>query len=201
MDPVEATDPGFATTKKLERARYDRAKMNRFLSSTVFISTVLLIGCSSQNSANNESVSSKPITATNNSPASATSSNSSINSPTEEKGTTFTASHQSPVTEQDLGVPFYPGSKPEPGSDMKLKSADDMNIMSIRTTDDDPDKVGKFYQDIVKKSFSTRKQTSQGVRVNVDGTMPSGAKFSLIALKRTGKVTEVNVAVTTHIKK
>jgi hypothetical protein len=61
------------------------------------------------------------------------------------------------VSEADLGLPFYPGSKPTEGSSMRIVSGTSSNIQVGLHSDDAPDKVAAFYRDKLK-SLSEGKQ-------------------------------------------
>lgn len=58
------------------------------------------------------------------------------------------------VTEQDLGVPFYPGSTEVPNGGMKATTSQGNEALSSRTTTDDPSKVVAFYTEKLGKPES-----------------------------------------------
>jgi hypothetical protein len=76
------------------------------------------------------------------------------------------------VTEAELGVPFYPGSKPVEGGGMRLASGDSTALSMGLHSDDAPDKVAAFYRDKLK-AMSAGKQL-------IDMAMPDGASLSLM---------------------
>lgn len=54
------------------------------------------------------------------------------------------------VSEADLGVPFYPGSKPAEGSSMHMLAAGSSTFQVGMHGDDARDKVAAFYRDKLK---------------------------------------------------
>src|SRR4051812_26913706 len=51
------------------------------------------------------------------------------------------------VSEGDLGLPFYPGSTEQKGGSTVQDLPKQKIVMSVRTSKDDPEQVGKFYKD------------------------------------------------------
>jgi hypothetical protein len=54
------------------------------------------------------------------------------------------------VSEADLGVPFYPGSKPAEGGSMRMVASGSSNFQVGMHSDDAPDKVAEFYREKLK---------------------------------------------------
>jgi hypothetical protein len=54
------------------------------------------------------------------------------------------------VTEADLGVPFYPGSKPTEGGAMRMATNEGSTVQIGLHSEDAPDKVAAFYRDKLK---------------------------------------------------
>jgi hypothetical protein len=76
------------------------------------------------------------------------------------------------VSEAELGVPFYPGSKTLEGGSMRMVNAGTSALRVGLHSDDAPDKVAAFYRDKLK-AMSEGKQL-------VDMSMPDGAAISLM---------------------
>jgi hypothetical protein len=76
------------------------------------------------------------------------------------------------VGEADVGMPFYPGSKPVEGSAMRMASGDSSALRLALHSDDAPDKVAAFYRDKLK-AMSAGKQL-------IDMSSPEGASLSLM---------------------
>jgi hypothetical protein len=54
------------------------------------------------------------------------------------------------ISEAELGLPFYPGSKPTDGASMRIASGTSSNLQVGLHSDDAPDKVAAFYRDKLK---------------------------------------------------
>jgi hypothetical protein len=54
------------------------------------------------------------------------------------------------VSEADLGLPFYPGSKPTEGASMRVVSGTSSTLQVSLHSDDAADKVAAFYRDKLK---------------------------------------------------
>ena len=79
---------------------------------------------------------------------------------------------QARVSEADLGVPFYPGSKQAEGGAMRVAAADTVSVQTSLHSDDAPDKVAAFYRDKLK-AMSEGKQM-------MDMSSGEGAMLSLV---------------------
>ena len=76
------------------------------------------------------------------------------------------------ISEADLGLPFYPGSKPTEGSSMRLVSGASSTLQVGLHSDDAPDKVAAFYRDKLK-AMSEGKQL-------MDMSHNDGASLTLV---------------------
>lgn len=76
------------------------------------------------------------------------------------------------VTEADLGVPFYPGSKPTEGASMRIATGEGSTVQMGLHSDDAPDKVAAFYRDKLK-AMADGKQM-------MDMSSNDGATLSLV---------------------
>ena len=111
------------------------------------------------------------------------------------KKTSATIGGNTNITEADLGVRFYPGSTEKPSEQMKVDSDAEKDIMTCRTTSDDPQKVSDFYKDKVKNFSTTSSTTGDMTMVVCGGELASGAKFSLTAMKKKdAKDTEIRAS-------
>jgi hypothetical protein len=54
------------------------------------------------------------------------------------------------VTESDIGVPFYPGTKPLEGQATRISTPDGSSVMVALHSDDAPAKVAEFYRERLK---------------------------------------------------
>jgi hypothetical protein len=76
------------------------------------------------------------------------------------------------IGEAEIGVPFYPGSKPVEGSGMRMASGDNTVLQLGLHSDDAPDKVAAFYRDKLKAQ-------SEGKQL-MDMSSADGATLSLV---------------------
>ena len=76
------------------------------------------------------------------------------------------------ISEADIGLPFYPGSKPNEGSSMRVANGADQMLQTGLHSDDPVDKVAAFYRDKLK-AMSEGKQL-------MDMSSSDGATLSLI---------------------
>ena len=84
------------------------------------------------------------------------------------------------IGEAELGLPFYPGSKPMEGSSMRVASGQDTTLRVGLHSDDAPDKVATYYRDKLK-AMSEGKQL-------IDMSSNEGAMLSLIDDKSKGSI-------------
>ena len=64
------------------------------------------------------------------------------------------------VSEADLGVPIYPGTKPTEGQSSKVSTPDGDAITTFMHSDDAPDKVAAFYRDKLKAQAAGKQFTA-----------------------------------------
>lgn len=100
----------------------------------------------------------------------------------------------STVSESELGIDFYPGSKETSGKDMKIDADGKLTYLSNRTTTDSPEKVAEFYKAKVKGAATT----SAGSMSTVSGKLDSGAEIMVMAINKDG---ETSVQISTSKKK
>jgi hypothetical protein len=88
------------------------------------------------------------------------------------------------VTEEEVGMPFYPGSQPT-DKDIKAIVGSEKNYMSTRTTSDSPEKVMEFYKSKNPDPKGSSMSTSDMALVS--GTLKDGRKFAVSARVKDGK--------------
>lgn len=84
------------------------------------------------------------------------------------------------VTEADLGVPFYPGSKPAEGASTRVAAGDSVSVQTSLHSDDAPDKVAAFYRDKLK--------AMAGGKQMIDMSSGEGTMLSLVDDKTKGAI-------------
>jgi hypothetical protein len=89
------------------------------------------------------------------------------------------------VSEADLGLPFYPGSKPTEGASMRIVSGTSSNLQVGLHSDDAADKVAAFYRDKLK-AMSEGKQL-------MDMSHNDGAMLTLVDEKSKNTL-QVNIS-------
>ena len=109
---------------------------------------------------------------------------------TNEKGEKFSMGTSS-VSEPELGVPFYPGSGPVAGRDMKVDGDGKKTLMSVRSTNDAPAKVAEFYKGKIEGATTT---TSPQLAI-VGGKLKNGDEIVITVSAVDGK-SEIAVSVT-----
>jgi hypothetical protein len=104
------------------------------------------------------------------------------------------------VSEAELGVPFYPGTKPKEGGSMRMVSGAQHHLQVALHSEDTPDKVLAFYRDKLK-AMSDGKQmmdmsagegamltviddkTKSAIQVHVGKGDPKGSDISIISTR------------------
>ena len=110
--------------------------------------------------------------------------------------TSMTMGGNTPITEAEIEVPFYPGSTEKQSDQMKIETDKEKSFVSSRTTSDDPQKVVDFYKDKVKNVTSSVINSGDTTMGMCGGNLPSGTKFSLMAdRKKDSNVTEIKISV------
>jgi len=88
------------------------------------------------------------------------------------------------VSEADIGVPFYPGTRPKEGEMTKISSPEGSMMTVMLHSDDAPDKVAAFYRDKLKAAGEGKQFTD----------MDHGAMQMLVLSDdKTKQVTQVTV--------
>ena len=100
------------------------------------------------------------------------------------------------VTEQDLGLPFYPGSENVPMATVMNGSGPGRTIISSRTTTDSPSKVREFYQGKVESIQLNLFNATQPVSTAIKGKNKAGDAVFVTAMQRANSPTEIMVQVT-----
>lgn len=111
---------------------------------------------------------------------------------TNEKGETATMGLSS-VSEQDLSLPFYPGSSAVENRDMRVQADGGKTFLSVRTTRDAPSKVLDFYKGKVKDAALT----STDKFGSINGKLEDGRNVMVMALTQDSGVTEIQISVST----
>ncbi|HVT12848.1 MAG TPA: hypothetical protein VHE55_11325 [Fimbriimonadaceae bacterium] len=93
------------------------------------------------------------------------------------------------VTEEDLGLPFYPGSKPAPGMSSVMETSKNRTVQSGRTTTDGFKKVGDFY---INKLLKAHRGGLGNEGELIDGQLKDGSMVQIQAMK-SGPETQVQV--------
>ena len=108
------------------------------------------------------------------------------------------------VSEADIGVPFYPGTKPKEGEMTRVTTPDGSIVTVILHSDDAPDKVAAFYRDRLKaqaqgKQFTdmdhgttqmlllSDDKTKQLTQVTIGKGESKGSDIQIVANKGTAK--------------
>lgn len=93
------------------------------------------------------------------------------------------------VTEEDLGIPFYPGSQPIPKLSSDMETPKSRTVLSGRTTKDDYKKVADFYY---KKLTKAHKGELGHEGMLVDGQIKDGSMIQ-IQIMKSGPQTQIQV--------
>ena len=93
------------------------------------------------------------------------------------------------ITEADLGVPFYPGSKEVPGTGMKSKQGAATTLVSVRSTTDPASKVIAFYTGKLGKPDQPTTATSVSAR------WTAAKKVVTVATSKGSKPGETNISL------
>lgn len=118
----------------------------------------------------------------------------------EGNGVTATMGGKSTVTEDELGVPFYPGSSDKDGGSMKAETPEGKTVVSARTTPDDVAKVKAFYAGKFPDfKFAGGAADGGGSEIGA-GKLPNGTEVS-IQIVRAKDATETTITVGTSLKK
>lgn len=116
-----------------------------------------------------------------------------------EKGETF-ESGITTITEADLGLPFYPGSKEVEYGSSKMETNDQATFSMNRSTSDMPDKVVEFYKDKFTDPQMFNSSASGAVQAQVSGKLKDGSEGAVIAIRDKGE-SDTKVMITVQRKK
>jgi hypothetical protein len=108
----------------------------------------------------------------------------------DDKGNEFTAGGQ--VTEADIGVPFYPGSKEKPNSSFTATENGRKSVLCVRTTPDDPEKVIAFYKDKLKDATTGTSSVGEMKTSSLTGKL-NGGDFTITAVKQGAADTDISI--------
>lgn len=104
------------------------------------------------------------------------------------------------VTEQDAGIPFYPGATPIEGSSSRITSAEGSAVSTTLSTGDALDKVVAFYSPQIKRLAAGKQmiESSEGGEYSwmVNGTSGNGNESVMVQARRNGSATEIMIHVT-----
>lgn len=109
----------------------------------------------------------------------------------DEKGNVI-SSGTGTVTEEQLGVKFYPGSKEKTGG-TNIQVEGMRSYISIRSTTDSPKKVHDFYKSLLGPS-----ETSASTGDSFFDAWKKGNRKITIAIARIGDATEITIQSTTE---
>lgn len=98
------------------------------------------------------------------------------------------------LTEEGLGVAFYPGSTEMPNASMRVDSPTETTAFSARTTPDDIDKVKAFYESKVPGIQFTVIDGPDGKSAVGSGKLPDQTSVTVTAHRKSGSdVTEISI--------
>lgn len=100
------------------------------------------------------------------------------------------------VSEDDLGMPCFPGSKEKPGGDVKSDTPEAKVVVSVRTTSEPASKVAEFYKPKLKEATSVSNDGNEMLA----GKLENGAEVTIVAGRSAGE-TETTVTVSVSTKK
>ena len=102
----------------------------------------------------------------------------------------------SAVSEEALGLPFYPGSEESKAGMTALSDTPDAKTaMSTRTSKDDPDKIQAFYKDMVPGAATSSATMNDSKIESVSGKLANGAEVSIAITKKGSEDTQILVTV------
>lgn len=107
------------------------------------------------------------------------------------------------VTEQDAGIPFYPGATPIEGSSSRISSAEGNAVSTTLSTGDALDKVVAFYSPQIKRLAAGKQmiESSEGGEYSwmVSGASGTANDSLMVQARRNGNATEIMIHAT-HAK-
>ncbi|HWA82963.1 MAG TPA: hypothetical protein VG820_06005 [Fimbriimonadaceae bacterium] len=99
------------------------------------------------------------------------------------------------VSEADLGLPFYPGSQESRTGSTISNTADGKDVLSVRTTKDEPQKVGNFYKNKISNA-SISNMESNGTKMVIMSGKLKGSDVTISAAKTGDEDTRVSISIT-----
>jgi hypothetical protein len=96
------------------------------------------------------------------------------------------------VTEADLGVPFYPGSKEKPNANFLATENGKKSVVCTRTTSDAPDKVIEFYKDKVEQASTSSGAVGDMHSATLSGKV-KGGEITVTAVKQGDADTDISI--------
>lgn len=115
-----------------------------------------------------------------------------------EKGETFETGTD--VSESELGLPFYPGSKAVEYGSSKIMEGERSMFAVNRTSSDVPDKVIEFYKSRVTEPQVFNSSGGGSTQAQISGKLSDGSEVAIIAT-RDEKSSETMVMITVQRKK
>ena len=103
------------------------------------------------------------------------------------------------ITEKDLGLKFYPNSKPVPMASMHIKTDDEEVWAATRTTHDSHDQVIDFYKSDMHWTGISNSKDGEKQKTELDGTFPDGTLRHVTV--ETGNGKPVTTVAVTHTRK
>jgi len=104
------------------------------------------------------------------------------------------------VTEQEAGIPFYPGATPIEGSSSRISSADGSAVSTTLSTSDAIEKVVAFYSPQIKRIAAGKQmiEAAEGGEYSwmVNGTSGTASESLMVQARRNGNATEIMIHAT-----
>lgn len=100
------------------------------------------------------------------------------------------------VSEKDLGLPFYPGSKEQVNASMLFESTGNFSCVPSRTTADSPEKVIEFYAGKLKDEKKSSATAGGTTTAGLTGKRDDGADVVIAATKEGSGETTIAISVT-----
>lgn len=108
----------------------------------------------------------------------------------DDKGNEVTA--KTNVTEEELGLPFYPGSSAKDGGGIVSNENGRKSVFCTRTTSDDPEKVIAFYKDKIQEPKDTSATMGELKSATLTGKL-NGAEIQVTAVKQGAEMTQISI--------
>jgi hypothetical protein len=92
-----------------------------------------------------------------------------------------------PMSETDVGMPFYPGSEELPNLNMRAKTPTEQTAIAFRSTADSPQQVAEFYRRRLPGSSEVLTRNENGEKVVLQATASSGVELTVMAERKNGE--------------